>query len=65
MIVLLNSLPIHSVNHKHRQKESRCMSENMFMQVVWFYGNYGSFVDMNIYFVVLKFADFVDSFKLK
>ena len=28
-ILLLNSLPIHSVNHKYRQKESRCMSDNM------------------------------------
>ena len=29
MILLFNSLPIHSVNHKHRQTESHCMSENM------------------------------------
>ena len=28
MVLSLNSpLPIHSVNHKHRQKESYCMSE--------------------------------------
>ena len=28
-ILLLNSLPIHSVNHKHKQKECRCMSDNL------------------------------------
>ena len=28
-ILLLNSLPIHYVNHKHRQKESRCVSDNI------------------------------------
>ena len=29
MILLLNSLPIHCVNHKHKQNESRYMFEDM------------------------------------
>ena len=35
MILLLNSLPIYCVNNKHKQNESRYMSEDVFMQVVW------------------------------
>ena len=41
MIFLLNSFPIRSVNHKHRQKRSLYVLKYVFLRIVWFYCNYG------------------------